>query len=160
VDELTRKLAEAAPAERPARAAAFAALAQGDSLAAEGLFEREYDAQSYAADEASQQMAEAARNVGNLALLRDITKAVSFYRKALAVDPEHAETARLLGLAFVLIGDSIGAHGAFSRSLAAAVEQGDKWGRIRRADRIGGRVGGSGGRAESAGRLSAEPGHL
>ena len=135
VDELTRRLAEASAAERPARAAAFAALAQGDSLAAEDLFEREYDAQSRAAGEAQQQMAEAARNVANLALLRDIAKAASFYRKALAIDPEHAETARLLGHALILIGDLTGAQGAFSRSLTAAVAQSDEWGEY--AARIG-----------------------
>ena len=107
---MTRKLAEASAGERPGLAAAFAALARGDSLAAEDAFEREYEAQSRAADEARQTMAEAARNVANLALLRDVAKAVSFYRKALAVEPEHVETARLLGHALMLLGDLTGAR--------------------------------------------------
>jgi tetratricopeptide (TPR) repeat protein len=119
VDELTRKLAEASAVDRPPRGAAFAALAKGNSLAAEALFEREYAAYG-------QEMAEAARNVANLALLHDVAKAVAFYRKALAVDPDDAETARLLGHASILIGDLTGAQSAFSRSLAAA--QGNEWG--------------------------------
>ena len=84
---------------------AFAALARGDSLAAEDAFEREFEAQSRAADEARTVMAEAARNVANLALLRDVAKAVAFYRKALAIEPAHAETARRLGHAWMLLGD-------------------------------------------------------
>jgi len=94
VEELTRKLAEAPAGERPGLAAAFSALARGDSLAAEDAFEREYEAQNRSADEARRAMAEAARNVANLALLRDVTKAVVFYRKALEVETEHAETGR------------------------------------------------------------------
>jgi hypothetical protein len=61
-------------------------------------------------------MAEAARNVANLALLRDVTKAVVFYRKALAGDPEHAETARLLGHALILLGELKEAQTALSES--------------------------------------------
>lgn len=38
-------------------------------------------------------MAEAARNVANLALLRDVAKAVAFYQRALTIDPEHIESA-------------------------------------------------------------------
>jgi TIR domain len=121
VDELTRKLAEASAVDRPARAAAFAALAKGNSLAAEALFEREYAAHG-------QEMAEAARNVANLALLHDVTKAVAFLSEGLAVDPDDAETARLLGHASILIGDLTGAESAFSLSLTAVVAQGNEWG--------------------------------
>ena len=129
VEDLTRKLAEAPVGERRALAEAFAALARGDSLAAEDAFEREFEAQSRAAAEVRNTMAEAARNVANLALLRDVTKAVSFYRKALAVDPEHGETARLLGHALMLLGELKGADAAFARSLNAAIAQGDSWAR-------------------------------
>ena len=142
IDELTRKLAEALPDERSVRAEAFGALAQGDSVAAEDLFEREYDAQArikdraqQALDEARRREAEAARNVANLALLHDVAKSVRFYRKALEAEPEDAETARLLGHALISIGDLTSAQDAFSRSLAAAVAQGDEWGEY--AARIG-----------------------
>ena len=60
VDELTRKLAEASAGQRPGLAAAFAALARGDSLEAEHAFEREFEAQSRAAQDAHSVMAEAA----------------------------------------------------------------------------------------------------
>src|SRR5439155_15209046 len=70
VDDLRGKLAEASAVERSGLAAAFAALALGDTGAAEDAFEREYDAEARAAEKARQNMAEAARNVANLALLR------------------------------------------------------------------------------------------
>jgi tetratricopeptide (TPR) repeat protein len=126
VDELTRKLAEA----RPGFAAALTALAQGNSLAVEDAFEREYEAESRAAEQARHAAAQAARNVANLALLRDVSKAVSFYRKALAIEPEHAETTRLIGHALILLGDLEGAEAALSRSLSAAIVQGDAWGEM------------------------------
>jgi tetratricopeptide (TPR) repeat protein len=127
IAELTRKLAEAPAAERPGLTAAFAALAQGDSLAAEDAFEREYEAQSRAVGEARRTMAEAARNVANLALLRDVAKAVAFYRKALELETDHAEAAYLLGNALILAGDLPGARKAFFQSLNAAIAQSNSW---------------------------------
>ncbi len=137
VDELTRKLAEAPSAERPGLAAAFAALAQGDTLAAEDAFEREYEAQSRTADEARRTMAEAARNVANLAVLRDVTKAATFYRKALELEPGHAETARLLGDALVLVGDLKGARAAYSQSRESARALRDSWSEMAAQNRLG-----------------------
>ncbi len=130
VDDLRGKLAEASAADRPGLAAAFAALARGDSEAAEDAFEREYDAQNLAAEKARQGMAEAARNVANLALLRDVAKAVAFYRKALAGDPQDAGTARLLGLALITLGDLKEARAALSDSLRIATATGDVWGEM------------------------------
>ena len=135
IDELTRKLAEASPVERPERAAAVDSLAHGDSLAAEKLFETDYERQSRTANDSRQRMAEAARSVANLALLRDVSRAVSFYRKALEADPEHAETARLLGHALMLVGDVTEAKAAMVRSLDACVAHHDFWGEM--AARIG-----------------------
>jgi len=135
IDELTRKLAEAAPAERPGLATAFAELAQGRALAAEDAFEREYEAQARAAQEARRTMAEAARNVANLAMLRDVAKAVTFYRKALDVEPQRAETARLLGRALITTGDLRGAQQAFEQSRTTAAGQNDARGEV--AARVG-----------------------
>lgn len=70
IDDLTHKLAETSAAERKVLAAAFAALAQGDSRAAEDAFESEYDAQNRAFKWARQKAVETARNVANLALSR------------------------------------------------------------------------------------------
>jgi len=130
IDELRRKLAEAPAPDRSGVAAAFTALAQGNTLVAEDTFEREYDAQSHAAEEARQTVAEAARNVANLALLHDVTKAVSFYRKALTADPEQAETARLLGHALILLGDLPSAEVTLSQSLRLATAREDTWGEM------------------------------
>jgi tetratricopeptide (TPR) repeat protein len=137
VDDLRGKLAEASAGDRSSLAAAFAALAVGDSEAAEDAFEREYDAQDRAAEEARQRMAEAARNVANLALLRDVTKAVVFYRKGLAADPQHAETVRLLGHALILLGDLKEAQTALSNSLCIARVKGDVWGEMAAQNGLG-----------------------
>jgi hypothetical protein len=72
-------------------------------------------------------MAEAARNVANLALFRDVTKAVAFYREALNAEPEHAETARRLGSALVVLGDLHGAEAALTASLRMAMAQAASW---------------------------------
>jgi hypothetical protein len=155
VDELRRKLAEAPSAERPGLAAAFAKLARGDSRAAEDAFEREYEAQNRAADEARRTMAEAARNVANLALLRDVAKAVAFYRKALELEADHVETAHLLGKALVLFGDLQGARLALAQSLKAAIAQGDSLGEMSaQTARIGSVLEAQGDGPGGAGRLS------
>jgi len=130
VDELTRKLADARAGERRGLAEAFAALAQGDSRAAEDAFEDAFNQQSRAIDEARTLMAEAARNVANLALLRDVGKAATFYERALAVEPDDADTARSLGRAWMLLGDLGAADAAFARSLSASVTTKDSGGEI------------------------------
>lgn len=130
IDDLTRKLAEASAVDRPGLAAAFAALARGDSPAAEDAFEREHDAQSCVLESARQTMVEAARNVANLALSRDVIKAVKFYRKALQIEPEHAETLPFLGGGLMLLGDLQAATRAFAESLRVAVDNGDEWGEM------------------------------
>jgi tetratricopeptide (TPR) repeat protein len=130
VDELTRKYAEASAVERPARAFAIDALASGDSLAAERLFEDEYHVQNTTATDARQRMADAARSVANLALLRDVTKAVLFYRKAFDAAPEDAETARLFGYALMLVGELAQAEVAMIRSMEASIAKWDPLGEM------------------------------
>jgi Flp pilus assembly protein TadD len=49
-----------------------------------------------------------------------VAKAATFYRKALAVDPNDAKTARLLGHALMLLGDLAGAETALFESLGVA----------------------------------------
>ena len=130
IEQLTTKLAEAPAKERPYLVTAFAALTQGDSLAAEEAFERELEARRQAREEETHGMAEAARNVANLALLRDVRKAVAFYRKALEAVPQDPESWRLLGYALIVLGDLKGAEAAMKASLHAAVPLGDWWGEI------------------------------
>ena len=127
VGELTAKLADASASERQGLGAAFAALARGDSRGAEDAFEREFEAQDRAQAEARCTMAVAARNVANLALTRDVAKAVTFYRKAVAADPVHADTARLLGMALITLGDLKGARAALTDAIRLAHDQGESW---------------------------------
>lgn len=88
VADLTRKLAEAnVGPERTGLTAAFAALARGDTLAAEDAFEREFEACERAVEDEQQAMADAARNVANLALLRDVSKAVNFFARRWKYSP-------------------------------------------------------------------------
>ncbi len=138
VHELTHKLGEASADERPGLARAFTDLAHGDTRAAEDAFEREYEVQDVRVDETSlRTRADAARDVANLALLRDVTKAVAFYRKALELEPDHAETACKLGDALILIGDLPAARTAFSQALDAAIAQSDARSEIRSQSGLG-----------------------
>jgi len=100
--------------------AALAALAQGNTLAAEAEFERVFSFHVSAAERANRNAAEAARNIANLALFRDLTKAVEFYRRATRLDPDNPENWRLLGDACVMVGDTPGARDAYERAHASA----------------------------------------
>ena len=82
-------------------------------------------------------MAEAARNVANLALLHDVAKAVRFYRKALAAEPDDPETTRLLGRALITVGDLGAAETALTTSLNATVAGADSWGEMAAQNGLG-----------------------
>ena len=128
IDDLTRKLADAGSTlERAALTEAFAALARGDTLEAEDAFEREFEARAHADQAERRAMADAARNVANLAMLRDVGKAAAFYQKALDAQPDDADTARLLGEALVVLGDLYAAKQALQASLDLARGQGNVW---------------------------------
>lgn len=126
-DQLTSRLADASADERSALAAAFAALAKGDTRAAEDAFEREFESQRLAEQESRRRQAGAARNVGNLALLRDVAKAVTFYRKAFDLEPDNAEAARVLGGALITFGDLPAARTALSQAARLAGASGNTW---------------------------------
>ena len=126
LDDLVRKVAEAPPAERPGLRQAFEALAAGDTLLAEEAFEREVDTSERLIAAEQRRQAEAARNVASLALLRgDLSKAMGFLSKALALDPQLPEANLLLGQARLSRGDLDGAEQAFRRELAVATQAGD-----------------------------------
>lgn len=130
IDELAGKLALAPAGERRALAAAFAELAQGNPLPAEASFERDCEAQAGRGADARHGIAQAARNVANFALLRDSAKAADFYRKALAAEPDHGETTRLLGQVLIALGDLDGAQAMFDHSPETARVIGNTWGRM------------------------------
>jgi tetratricopeptide (TPR) repeat protein len=125
VASLRGKVSDAYGTDRAELTSAFDALARGDSLAAEAVFEREYRVQNELATAGRLKAAEAARSVANLAIVRDVTKAVSFYRKALSADPNDAEATRLLGIALDLTGDLPGAEAAMSDSLRISRQEQD-----------------------------------
>ncbi len=127
VDALAHRLGAAAPAERADLSLALSALAGGDSSQAEDAFEREYEARAAAAASEAKAGADAALHVANLALLHDTRKSVRFYRTALALAPDDAEIARLLGLALMQLGDLAGAVAALQASLQAALQRQDAW---------------------------------
>ena len=127
INDLRDMLADAPASQRSWLEAAFAALARGDSLLAEDAFEREYEAQTLAEAQARQKRATAARNVANLALLRDARKAADFYRKVLTTDPDDADAMRLLGTVLITLGDLNAAKAAMSRSLRLARSQQSVW---------------------------------
>ena len=107
--------------------AALAALAQGNTLAAEAEFERVFSVHVSAAERANRNAAEAARNIANLALFRDLKKAVEFYRRATRLDSDSPENWRLLGNAYVTVGDTPGARAAYERAYASAMGAAEEW---------------------------------
>jgi tetratricopeptide (TPR) repeat protein len=118
IAELRGRLAEASSGERDRLSEAFAALAQGDTRQAEAVFEREHAA-------ALRTAVDAACHVGNLALLRDVGKAATYFGKAIQLDPEQPEAHLQLSQARFSLGDLDGAEQALQRSLELARSRGD-----------------------------------
>lgn len=113
---------------------ALSALAHGDSVKAEAEFEKVLEAQSSVAQsaaalaaEAGREAAHAARNIANLSLVSDVCKAVAYYRRAAALDAEDPETWRLLGTAYLTLGESGDASDACAQALHRAKDRGDAW---------------------------------
>ncbi len=127
---LTRQMAERPASGRADLATALTDLARGDTAAAEAEFERVLEERSAAAASASHEAAEAARNIANLALFGNIDKAVRYYRRACELQPDHAETWRLLGHACLTAGDTAAAEEALTRARAIARQAGDTWGEM------------------------------
>jgi tetratricopeptide (TPR) repeat protein len=118
IDELRGRLAEAPSGERDRLSEAFAALAQGNTRQAEAVFEREHAA-------ALRTAVDAACHVGNLALLRDVGKAATYFGKVLQLDPEQPEASLQLSQARFSLGDLDGAEQAVQRGLELARARGD-----------------------------------
>lgn len=118
IDELRGRLAEAPSGERDRLSEAFAALAQGDTRQAEAAFEREHAA-------ALRTAVDTACHVGNLALLRDVGKAATYFGKALQLDPKQPEATLQLSQARFSLGELDGAEQALQRALELARAGGD-----------------------------------
>jgi len=127
IADLTRRLADEPAGRRATIGGALAALGQGNTAPAEAEFERVLAERSVAAATAGREAADAARNIANLALLSDIGKAVTYYRRAVELDPGAAENWRLLGHACMIVGDTPAAQEALSRALNQAGAGGEPW---------------------------------
>ena len=152
ITALTRQMAENPASQRAGLAKALADLARGDTGAAEAEFEKVLEERSAAAEDAAHEAAEAARNIANLALLGDIDKAVRYYRRACQLEPERAETWRLLGHACLTAGDTGAAQEALSQALKLSKDADDTWGEMASA-------GGLGDVATALGNLNEAAGH-
>jgi tetratricopeptide (TPR) repeat protein len=128
--EMLRRVAEAPARDRPGLKAAFEAMAAGDSLLAEDMFEREVEASERLIAAASQLLAaeqgkkaEAAKNVAQLALMRgDLIKSVRFFELALAAVPGDLDVAMQLGYAWIAQGSLQKAGDTFSDVITRARE--------------------------------------
>jgi tetratricopeptide (TPR) repeat protein len=139
---LLHQAAGAGPAERPALKAAMEALARGNTRLAEQAFELEMEkshrlrdvpelvaanAEQMAVDRCKQE-ADAARNVGNLAVIRgDLEKACAYFERALAANPGDLETAYELGGFCIARADLKKAQNVFEAMIEKAIAMGQKW---------------------------------
>ncbi len=130
VAALTGQLAERPASQRAELTEALEALGRGDTAGAEAEFERVLEERSTVATAAAHEAAEAARHIANLALLSDIGKAVRYYRRACELEPGHANTWRLLGQAYLTVGDTGKAMPALTRALEEAERSCDSWARM------------------------------
>ncbi|MFN9990981.1 MAG: hypothetical protein ACK549_12150, partial [Cyanobacteriota bacterium] len=129
--EMLRRVAEAPASERPGLKAAFEAMAAGDSLLAEDMFEREVEASERLIAAASQlqaaeqgKKAEAAKNVAQLAVMRgDLSKAVRYFELALAAVPGDLDVAMQLGYAWIAQGSLQKAGDTFGDVITRARER-------------------------------------
>ncbi len=124
---LTGQLAERPASQRAELTAALEALGRGDTAGAEAEFERVLEERSVAAEAAAQEAAEAARHIANLALLNDIGKAVRYYRRACELVPGNANGWRLLGQAYIVVGNTNQAREALTRALTEVERGTDRW---------------------------------
>jgi tetratricopeptide (TPR) repeat protein len=139
---LLHQVAGAGPTERQALKAAMEALAKGNTRLAEQAFELEMEkshrlrgvpepvaanAEQMAVDRCKQE-ADAARNLGNLAVFRgDLEKACAYFERALAANPGDLETAYELGNFCIARADLKKAQSVFEAMIEKAIAMGQKW---------------------------------
>jgi hypothetical protein len=105
---------------------ALAQLRQGNTQAAEMIFEMVLTRKEVEGDAANQQAAEAARHLGALAFLHDTEKALTAYRRAVALDPANAEGWNQLGHLLQRIGRLDEAVDAYTHVRAFAIVRNDQ----------------------------------
>ncbi len=112
------------PEAPPGIKAALKQLAQGETGAAEAIFEQVLERKK--GEAAPKEAAAAARHIGALAYLHDTQKALSAYAQAVDLDPEDPDGWNRLGLLQRRLGDMEAAIQAFERVLALGNKVNDK----------------------------------
>jgi tetratricopeptide (TPR) repeat protein len=110
----------------PRIADAVAQLEQGNSAAAERIFQDIFTRKAAEGKAANQQAAEAARHLGALAFLHDTQKALHAYRQAVLFDPINSEGWPQLGHLLVRLGQLDQATDAFRKMLALGEAKDDQ----------------------------------
>jgi tetratricopeptide (TPR) repeat protein len=105
---------------------ALAKLAEGETIAAEEIFRQTLVRRKAEGLAANREAAEAARNLGALAFLRDTQAALVAYREAVTLDPENADGWNQLGRIFYRVGDLQYAEAAFRKGLVLAQVRSDR----------------------------------
>ena len=119
IKSLTEAVKALAQQKDPGIKEALAQLAQGDTEAAEKIFENLLRQKSAEGRAANQQAAEAARHLGALAFLHDTQKAIQAYRQAVKLDPDNASGWNQLGHLLKRIGDLSGSEEAYQKVLTS-----------------------------------------
>jgi tetratricopeptide (TPR) repeat protein len=115
-----------AQGDKPEVQDALAALAKGDTGAAEKLFQQVLGRKIAEGRAASQEAAAAARHLGSLAFFHDTQKALQAYKQATELDPGNPSGWIGLGLLFARIGDLDSAKKAYQSALRIGEDTGDQ----------------------------------
>ena len=105
---------------------ALAQLQQGNTEAAETIFETVLARKEAEGQAANQQAAEAARHLGALAFLHDTEKALTAYRRAVALDPANDDGWNKLGHLLLRIGQLDKAIEAYNQVRALGTKSSDQ----------------------------------
>jgi tetratricopeptide (TPR) repeat protein len=126
IKALTKAVTALTQQHGPHIADAVSQLEQGNSAAAERIFQDIFTRKAAEGKAVNQQAAEAARHLGALAFLHDTKKALHAYRQAVRFDPENFEGWAQLGHLLVRLGQVDQATDAYRKLLALGEERGNR----------------------------------
>ena len=135
IDALTKAVTALAkqseePQAPPGVADALQQLAEGNTGAAEAIFQDTLDRKQAEGQSALTEAAEAARHLGALAFLHDSKKALAAYRKAVQLDPQNPSGWNQLGHLLHRVGDLDKAEDAYNKVLALGKGGEDRLGHV------------------------------
>lgn len=126
ITSLKETIAEMAASPIPAMAEALAKLQDGDTEAAETLFQKIASEEEQAGADKNKQAAHAYRNLGNIAFLHNTQKALRDYAKATELDPDDPDGWNMLGVLQKRLGLLDAAITSLEKVLALGNHAGDK----------------------------------